>query len=72
MTITATESRIGVAYGNDTNLYSLESSLEANVHIEFLDVEKENVPANIVQPVRNFLSLTLPPPNSSLQSQVAS
>ena len=48
----ATECRVGFSYGgNDTNLYRLAP----NAYIEFLDVEKENIPANLVQPVRVML-----------------
>lgn len=44
----ATECSVGFAYGsNDTNLYQLAPIS----YIEFLDVEKENVPDNLVQPV---------------------
>ena len=45
----ATECLVGVAYGgNDTNLYRLAS----NSYVEFVDVDTENVPVNLVQPVR--------------------
>jgi hypothetical protein len=45
--LAATEAMVGLAYdANDTNLYRLESV----GHIEFLDVEKEGISANIVQP----------------------
>jgi hypothetical protein len=51
----AAECRVGFAYGsNDTNLYRLALS---NSYIEFVDVEKENVPANLVQPVCVLLDL---------------
>jgi len=44
----ATECRVGISYGgNDTNLYRLVP----NTYIEFLDIEKENIPANLVQSV---------------------
>jgi hypothetical protein len=50
--LAATEGLVGIAYGgNDTNLYYLGPS----EHIEFLDVEKEDVPANLVQRVRDLL-----------------
>ena len=54
--LAATEGLIGLAYdADDTNLYRLESVS----HIEFLDIEKEGVTANLVQPVRDLLdSLT--------------
>jgi len=45
----ATEYRIGFAHGNnDPNLYRLAPG---NIYIAFLDIKKENVPANLVQPV---------------------
>jgi len=48
----ATECRVGISYaGNDTNLYRLVP----NTYIEFLDIEKENVPSNLVQPVCDLL-----------------
>jgi hypothetical protein len=48
----ATECRVGAAYaGNDTNLYRIGS----DGHIEFLDIEKEKVPENLVQPVRDLI-----------------
>jgi hypothetical protein len=48
----ATECLVAKAYGRtDHNLYRLE----ANGHIEFLDVEEESVPANLFQPVRDLL-----------------
>jgi hypothetical protein len=48
----ATECRVSFAYGaKDTDLYRLVS----NSYIEFLDVEKQNAPANLVHPVRDLL-----------------
>ena len=50
--LAATEALIGTAYdGDDTNLYRLESDR----HIEFLDLEKGSIAANLVQPVRDLL-----------------
>jgi len=40
---------------NDTDLYQLVS----NSYIEFLDVEKENVPVNLVQPVHVLFLLLI-------------
>lgn len=56
--LAATEAMVGLAYdANDTNLYRLEFA----GHIEFLDVEKESISANIVQSVRDLLDyLTRP------------
>jgi len=52
--LAATEALVGIAYdADDTNLYRLESV----VHIEFLDIEKEGVTANLVQPVRDLLHI---------------
>lgn len=49
--LAATEARVGLVYdANDTNLYRLEFV----GHIEFLDVEKEAISENIVQPVRDL------------------
>ena len=49
--LAATEALVGLIYdANDTNLYRLEIA----GHIEFLDVEKESISANIVQPVRDL------------------
>ena len=49
--LAATEAMIGLVYdANDTNLYRLELA----GHIEFLDVEKESISANLVQPVRDL------------------
>lgn len=53
--LAATEALVGLTYdANDTNLYRL-----AFVgHIEFLDVEKESIFANIVQPVRDLFDFS--------------
>jgi len=65
----ATECVVAKAYGrNDHNLYRLE----ANGYIEFLDVEKEGVPANLFQPVRNLLKFFDPSHSNLKLSQVAS
>lgn len=59
----ATKCRVGFAYGgNDTNLYRLVS----NSYIEFLDVERENVPTNLLQPVRDLLDFDLSSSDLSL------
>jgi len=51
----ATEYRVGFAHGNnDSNLYRLTPG---NIYIAFLDVEKEYVPPDLVQPVRVPLDL---------------
>ena len=51
--LAATEALVGTPYdGNDINLYRLESDR----HIEFLDVEKESVSANLVQPLRDLFN----------------
>jgi len=50
--LAATEALVGLAYdADDTNLYRLEYA----GHIEFLDIEKEGIAANLVQPVRDLL-----------------
>ena len=50
--LAATEALVGLAYdANDTNLYRVEPV----GHIEFLDVEKEGVPENLVQSVCHLL-----------------
>jgi hypothetical protein len=50
--LAATEGLIGLTYdADDHNLYRLESL----VHIEFLEIEKEGVSANLLQPVRDLL-----------------
>ena len=55
----ATEARVGCAYGgNDTNLYRLVS----NSYTEFLEVGKEGIPENLVQPVRELLYLFISHP----------
>jgi hypothetical protein len=52
--LAATEALVGIAYdADDTNLYRLESVS----HIEFLDIEKEVVTANLVQLVRDLLHI---------------
>ena len=57
--LAATEAMVGLAYdADDTNLYRLEFV----GHSEFLDIEKEGISENIVQPVRDlfdFLTLLL-------------
>ena len=56
--LAATEAMVGLAYdANDTNLYRLEFA----GHIEFLDVEKESISANIVQSVRDLLDYLIRP-----------
>jgi hypothetical protein len=54
--LAATEALVGVAYdADDTNLYRLESVS----HIEFLDIEKEGVTADLVQSVRELLHILI-------------
>jgi hypothetical protein len=63
--LAATEALVGMAYdANDTNLYRLEFV----GHIEFLDIEKESVSANLAQPVRDLLDSEEPPSDLSLSS----
>ena len=52
--LAATEALVGIAYdADDTNLYRLESVS----HFEFLDIEKEGVTTNLIQPVRDLLHI---------------
>ena len=66
--LAATEALVGLGYDvNDTNLYRLEFV----GHIEFLDVEKEGISANLVQPVRDLLDFFDESPSDLNVSKVA-